>query len=222
MKKVLVIAPHMDDEVIGCGATIARHVKAGDHVAVCCVANRAYGHEYVAEYIEREKGCCEKAREILGYQQFYLLDLPDEKLDNLQVDIIKKLEDVYLGEKPDVVYIPHRGDFNQDHAPVFTAARTVLRPNSSHHASEIYVYENPSGNDYICNVAEFIFRPSHYVNVSDELETKIAAMACYETESREYPHPRSPEGLRINAQKRGMDVNMNAAEAFMVMRSEWK
>ena len=90
--KTLVIAPHMDDETLSCGGTIVRHVEAGHHVTVCIVANRAYGHKYKPELINHEKASCQKAQEILAYQDLIFLDLPDEQLDRAQIDIIIPLE----------------------------------------------------------------------------------------------------------------------------------
>ena len=119
--RILVIAPHMDDEVLGCGGTIARHVETGDQVAVCIVSNRAYNHNYDPKLIEREQDACRKAKEVLSYHELFFLDLPDEQLDKSQIDLIIPLEEMVHKQKPDLVYIPHRGDLNQDHRATFEA-----------------------------------------------------------------------------------------------------
>ncbi|SVB98669.1 uncharacterized protein METZ01_LOCUS251523 [marine metagenome] len=219
--KVLVIAPHMDDEVLGCGGTIIRHVDSGDHVTVCIVANRAYNHKYDQNLIEQEKGCCKKAKEILSYQDLIFLDLYDEKLDQSQIDIIIPLEEVVTKCKPEVVYAPHRGDLNQDHRAVFEAARVVCRPNAGHRVTTLRAFEVPSSTDQVPEALEWPFFPNYYVNVKSSLEQKIEAMACYSKESKPFPHPRSAEGLRVYAQKRGMEVGVEAAEAFVVLRDNW-
>jgi len=219
--KVLVIAPHMDDEVLGCGGTIIRHVDSGDHVTVCIVANRAYNHKYDQNLIEREKDCCKKAKEILSYQDLIFLDLYDEKLDQSQIDIIIPLEKVVTKCKPEVVYAPHRGDLNQDHRAVFEAARVVCRPNAGHRVTTLRAFEVPSSTDQVPEVLEWPFLPNYYVNVKSTLGEKIEAMACYSKESKPFPHPRSAEGLRVYAQKRGMEVGIEAAEAFVVLRDNW-
>jgi LmbE family N-acetylglucosaminyl deacetylase len=219
--KVLVIAPHMDDEVLGCGGTIVRHVDSGDHVTVCVVANRAYDHKYEPKLIEQEKNSCKKAKEILSYQDLILLDLPDEQLDRSQINIIIPLEEVVTACKPDIVYIPHRGDLNQDHRAVFEATRVVCRPNAEHRVTTLRAFEVPSSTDQVPGTNEWPFLPSYYVNVKDSLERKMEAMACYSTESKPFPHPRSTEGLRVYAQKRGMEVGIKAAEAFVILRDGW-
>ena len=188
---VLVIAPHMDDEVLGCGGAIVRHVEAGDTTTVCVAANRAYGHRYDPEAIEREKDACRKARETLGYQDLVFLDLPDEQLDARLIDLIVPIEDVVQRVRPDVVYLPHRGDMNQDHRAVFEAARVACRPHTAHNITTVRVYENPSGNSHVCAVDEWTFRPTFYVDIAAALERKVLAMACYELESRPWPHPAS-------------------------------
>ena len=219
--KVLIVAPHMDDEVLGCGGTIIRHVDSGDHVTVCIVANRAYNHKYEPNLIEQEKECCKKAKEILSYQNLIFLDLPDEQLDQSQISIIIPLEETMAECKPDIVYIPHRGDLNQDHRAVFEAVRVACRPNGKHGVATLRAFEVPSSTDQVSATNEWPFLPNYYVNVKDTLEAKIEAMACYFIESKPFPHPRSPEGLRVYAKKRGMEVGMEAAEAFIVLRDGW-
>ena len=219
--KVLIVAPHMDDEVLGCGGTIIRHVTSGDHVTVCIVANRAYNHKYEPNLIEQEKNSCKKAKEILSYHDLIFLDLPDEQLDRSQIDIIIPLEKIVTGSKPDIVYIPHRGDLNQDHRAVFEALRVTCRPNAEHRVTTLRAFEVPSSTDQVPGTNEWPFLPNFYINVKDSLEQKVEAMACYSTESKPFPHPRSAEGIRIFAQKRGMEVGMEAAEAFVTLRDSW-
>ena len=218
---VLIIAPHMDDEVLGCGGTIVRHLSRGDSVTVCIVANRAYEHKYIHELIEREKQATRKAQSILGYQELIFLDCNDEQLDHRQIDLIVPIEKVLQAEKPQVVYLPHRGDLNQDHRAVFEATRVACRPFASHRVDRLVVYEVPSSTDQVPGLNEWPFLPNHHVDIHEVLGDKIAAMGCYEAEGREFPHPRSHKGIEILAQKRGMEVGMQAAEAFMVLRDSW-
>jgi N-acetylglucosamine malate deacetylase 1 len=219
--KVLIVAPHMDDEVLGCGGTIIRHIESGDHVTVCVVANRAYNHKYEFKLIEQEKASCKNAQAILSYQDLFFLDLPDEQLDRSQIDIITPLENILNSCKPDIVYIPHRGDLNQDHRAVFEASRVVCRPNAEHRVTTLRAFEVPSSTDQVPGTLEWPFLPNYYVSVKDKLEQKIEAMACYSKESKPFPHPRSAEGLRVYAQKRGMEIGIEAAEAFIVLRDGW-
>lgn len=216
---VLVIAPHHDDEVLGCGGTISKHVYKKDIVTVCVVADRVYGHERREEDVKTEMDDCEKARNVLGYQNLVSLHHPDEQLDSSLIGIVKDLEKIVADARPDIVYIPHRGDYNQDHRAVFDAAMVVCRAYSQESLKwmvGVFAYE--------CTSACFAyspFEPNYYVSIKDHLEDKKNAMRCYRRESREWPHPRSTEGIKAKARHRGMEVGLEAAEAFMVLRSVW-
>ena len=218
---VLVIAPHMDDEVLGCGATIARHVDAGDHVTVCIVANRSYDHEYDARAIDRERAACLLAKEKLGYARLIHLDLPDERLDESQIRLIVPIERVVEEVVPELVYLNHRGDNHQDHRAVFDGTRVACRPHARVPVRCLRVYETPSSTDQSPAISEWSFSPTYYVDISHVLTRKLEAMKCYEVESRRFPHPRSLEGLTIQARRRGMDCGVEAAEAFMTIRDGW-
>lgn len=215
---VFVIAPHMDDEVLGVGGSIAKHVQAGDDVTVCVLANRAYDNEYHDDLIEEEKEATRAAKEVLGYDELHFLDLPDEQIDRAVIDVIKPLESVYEKVDPDVVYTCHRGDPHQDHRVAFEASLVPSRPISDSPPDRVLVYEVPSSTDQSPPYPEYQFAPNVYTNVSDHLDTKIEAMRQYERESREFPHPRSPEGIEVYARKRGMEVGYEAAEAFSLLR----
>lgn len=211
----------MDDEVLGCGGTIVRHVEEGDDVQVCIVANRAYNHKYDPTLIEREKNSCKEAKKILGYQELIFLDLPDEQLDRAQIDIITPLENIANQFKPDIVYLPHRGDLNQDHQAVSKASNVAFRPFGGNHPAVLRVFEVPSSTDQVAAEKEWPFIPNFYVNIESSLCKKLRAMTCYEKESRNFPHPRSIDGITIYAKKRGMEVGMQASEAFVVVRDVW-
>lgn len=219
--KVLVIAPHMDDEVLGCGGSIARHVADGDTVHVVVVANRAYGHIYDEALIGREKACCREAQNTLGYQELTFLDLPDERLDAVQIDVIVPLEKVVNEFRPDWVYMPFVGDMNQDHRAVYHAACVACRPFAAVQIQRLLCYEVPSSTDQSPSSLN-PFCPNVYVDISETLERKTAAMAAYAAEQHPFPHPRAEKALSAIAVKRGMEAGLEAAEAFMLLREVHK
>lgn len=222
--RVLVIAPHMDDEVLGLGGTICKHVDQGDTVRVLFVANRAYNHRYDPSLIQREKGHALLAKAILGYQDAKFADLNDEQLDDKLAPVIQVIEDCIADFNPDMVYVNHRGDTNQDHKAVFEATMIACRPISSlgrHRIRRLLCYEVLSSTDQAPPFKEFNFLPNYYVDISAFLLRKQQALQCYQTELRSFPHPRSVEGIRVLAQKRGMEVGLPAAEAFIIVRDEW-
>lgn len=217
-RKVLVIAPHLDDEILGCGGAIARHVAAGDGVHVVFVAHRVYGHVHDPEVMKEQLLHAEKAQKVLGYKAYTFLDLPDERLDNCLQDIIIPLEKIFAQVDPSIVYSPYSWDNNQDHRAVAQAVQVVLRPMASSSVRRWLMYETPSSTEQAPNAGSPVFSPTVYKNISSQLETKIKALACYETEQNAFPHPRSSEGLRALAMKRGMEAGIKMAEAFMLVR----
>ena len=219
---ILVISPHMDDEVLGCGGTIARHVKSGGNLFVCFIAHRVYNHTFDENKYEIEKSHAIKAKKLLGYNDAIFLGLDDERLDTCIQDIIIPLENCVSKIKPEVVYIPFRGDNNQDHRAVFDAARVVLRPSSNPYIKNIYMYEVPSSTEQSPPLIESSFMPNYYVNIKNFMKKKIEALKCYETEKRIYPHPRSEDSLIVLAKKRGIEIGFEYAEAFMVLRKKWE
>jgi LmbE family N-acetylglucosaminyl deacetylase len=217
---VLVIASHMDDEVLGCGGIIARHVANKDKLYVCFIAHRIYGHRFDKKKSEEEKKHALKAKKVLGYKESIFLDLDDERLDICIQDIIIPLERYVNKIRPNIVYCPFRQDNNQDHRAVFDAARVVFRPSATPFIKAVYMYEVPSSTEQSPPLPECTFLPNHYVNITKYIDKKIEAYRCYETERRDYPHPRSEQALRVLAQKRGIEVGFAYAEALMVLREK--
>ncbi len=214
---VLVVAPHMDDETLGLGGVIARHVAEGDQVDVCFVAHRVYQHRFDEAANVRERGHALLARSVLGYRNAVFLDLPDERLDASVQQIVIALEE-QIAHRPAVVYLPHRGDNNQDHRAVFAAARVVFRPAASPWLRRLLCYEVPSSTEQSPPLPETAFLPNYYVNIELFVDKKFEAVRCYETERRVFPHPRSEEALRNLAGRRGIEAGFSAAEAFMILR----
>lgn len=219
---ILIIAPHMDDEVLGCGGTIVKHVKNSDDVFVSFIAHRIYNHKFDKEKNEIEKKQAEMAKKALGYKEAVFFELNDERLDASVQDIIIPLERYVLKIKPSIVYCPFQSDNNQDHRAVFDAARVVLRPIATPFVNSIYMYEVPSSTDQSPPLPENIFLPNYYVDIAKYIDKKIKAFKCYETEKRAYPHPRSTEALNVLAKKRGTEIGFKYAEAFMAIRGKWE
>lgn len=222
MKKILIIAPHMDDEVLGCGGIIAKHKDSGDNVTVIFIAHRVYNHRFDEQRNNTEKSHAIKAKGVLCYDEAIFLDLPDERLDTAVQDIIIPLEKNIDAIKPSTVYIPFRGDNNQDHRAVFDAVRVALRPTATAYINHIYMYEVPSSTDQSPPLFESAFLPNYYVDIKEFIDNKINALRCYETESRQYPHPRSEKGINVIAQKRGIESGFEYAEAFIMIRGKWQ
>jgi len=220
--KILAIAPHMDDEVLGIGGTLRKHVLCGDNVNVCIVAHRVYNHHYDVEAYNNEKKSVFNAKKIIGYDDLKFLDLNDERLDLCLQDIIIPLEDYYHHILPELVYINFWDDNNQDHRAVFNAARVIIRRTGNHPPNRVFVYETPSSTDQSPSVLSASFAPNYYVNIDKTIEDKLKAINCYEREKRIFPHPRSVEAIKNLAIRRGVESGFNYAESFMTIYDQWK
>lgn len=217
-KKVVVIAPHMDDEALGCGGVILRHKENKDKVWVIFVAHRVYDHHFNEKNNLVERGHALKAKLCLGYNRAIFLDLPDERLDASIQSIIIPLEKHIFNIQPDIVYLPFRGDNNQDHRAVFDAARVVLRPSAASFVKEVNMYEIPSSTEQSPSLLESAFLPNLYVDIKNYIDRKIKAWKCYRTERRAFPHPRSIEAIMALSRKRGVEIGFKYAEVFMNIR----
>lgn len=223
--KVLVIAAHPDDEILGCGATAARLVQEHQEVHFAILgegitSRHAHRSEADAGKLAELHRQARAAADRIGVKSLVLHKLPDNRLDTLPLlDVVKVVEELVDKTRPDVIYTHHPGDLNVDHGVVHRAVLTATRPMPGQLVREIYAFEVPSSTEWAFASLQPVFRPNVFVDVSATLDAKIAAMACYETEGREFPHPRSPEALRAVARRWGSVVGCNAAEAFELIRS---
>ena len=212
-KSVVVIAAHPDDELLGCGGTVALHSRAGDRVTsivVCEGESLRYGPGGVGQSDHTRR-----AAEVLGVRDVRALGFPDQKLDTFTLtEIITPLERVVRETRPEIVYCQFGGDANRDHEILFRALLIATRPTESF-LRAVYAFDTASSTEW---GYPRTFVPDTWVDISETLETKIEAMACYESEVRPYPHPRSLDALRHRARAWGNQACMDAAEVFMTVR----
>lgn len=223
MKKVLVIAAHPDDELLGLGGTVRKLADAGKEVHAVILAegitSRSDKREDAdqSELIALREGA-EKAAGIVGYQTIDFCGFPDNRMDSVDLlDIIKTVSKFVEKYQPDTIFTHHHGDLNIDHRRTCEAVLTACRPVGEYGVRRIYAFETPSSTEwnYVYNEP---FTPNVYVDVTDTLEAKVDGMACYRSESTVYPHPRSSEALRALGKLRGSNVGYEMAEAFMLLR----
>jgi len=216
MSRVLVIAAHPDDEVLGCGGTIAKMAAEGKQVEILILGEGAASRGGSAEaQIKQLQDDARKAAAIMGAKKVRFASLPDNRFDTVALlDIVKQIEAVVEEVKPELVFTQHGGDLNVDHEITFRAVMTAVRPMSGNKIRALYAYEVASSTEWAFQRFSPVFRPSLFVNISGFFDQKIAAMEAYESESRPAPHPRSPEVLRAIAAVRGSAAGMAAAEAF--------
>ncbi|AOR22916.1 PIG-L deacetylase family protein [Clostridium taeniosporum] len=223
MKKVLVIAAHPDDEILGVGGTILKHNRNND---VCF--GLILGEGMTSRYEKREfadnisleklhKDTYEAAK-IIGYKDVYMENLPDNRFDSISLlDIIKIIEKYVNKIKPDIIYTHFGGDLNIDHKITFEAVLTATRPIGKECVKEIYSFETVSSTEWNFNNTNN-FKPNYFIDVTETLNEKVEAMKCYKSELKEFPHPRSIKNLKSSALKWGSVISKEYAEAFEVVR----
>lgn len=211
---ILVIAPHPDDEVLGCGGTIAKYSRAS-HRVYLCIVTCAYTPDWTKEFIRDRPKQVKEANDILGIKKTYFLNFPTVKLDTIpRKELNNAIYRIVETVEPDILFIPHRGDLNLDHRLVFEAALVALRPTDCI-IKKVLSYETTE-TDWGRQIEPF--RPNVYEDIGDTFKKKIEAMKVYKSELRQYPHPRSLEGIKVLAKKRGIESGLKMAEAFMLIR----
>ncbi|SEJ87929.1 N-acetylglucosaminyl deacetylase, LmbE family [Propionispira arboris] len=224
-KKVLVVAAHPDDEILGCGGTILKHISNGDDVRIIIMAEgltsrndmrdiEKYQHELNVLY----KNTCQVAA-FMGAKKVKQCNFPDNRMDSIALlDVIKPIEE-YMGNfQPDTVYTHHAGDVNIDHMITHNAVITACRPLPGQSVHTLLFFETLSSTEWQMQTSDKVFLPNWYVDISNFFEKKIKALRFYESEMREYPHPRSYKGVEILAKSRGLIIGTEFAEAFSIGR----
>jgi len=215
MNKILVIVAHPDDEVLGCGATIVKHVESGDKVQVVFLAD---GFSSRTIEVNRDKSA-KYASKVLGCSLPIFMDYPDNEMDSVSLlEITKKIEIIINNFKPNIIYTHHFGDLNIDHQITHRAVMTACRPQTNFFVKEIYSFEILSATHWQSPSMGNAFNPNYFVDVSDFMPQKINALKCYEEEMRLHPNTRSYEAINFLAAFRGAVVCVEYAEAFCVER----
>lgn len=221
---VLVVAAHPDDEVLGCGGTIAKLAVAGAKVHIMIIgegitSRRADSGVSVAEEVANLAEASKRAAGVLGAASVRAEGLPDNRLDGLELlDIVKRIEGVFRELRPATVFTQHHGDLNIDHRIVHEATLVACRPNAAHTVRTLFTYEVPSSTEAAPATQQTVFLPNWYVDITATLETKLAALEMYPMELRPWPHTRSLEAVKFLARWRGASCGVEAAEAFQLLR----
>lgn len=226
-KRILIVAAHPDDEILGAGATMAKHAAQGDivHVVICATgaASRYSGgqslNDKVSSEIDELKTCANLAAKALGTRAPIFLDFPDNQLDSITLlELIHKLEPIVNEVNPHIIYTHNGGDLNVDHEMVHRATVTSTRPLPGSNIEAIYTFETLSSTEWTSAQQQFPFVPNRFVDVSKHFDKKMAALKCYASEMRTFPHPRSYEAIEALAKLRGAVSGTEKAEAFGVFR----
>ncbi|MCH8479278.1 MAG: PIG-L family deacetylase [Wenzhouxiangella sp.] len=223
MNSCLVVAAHPDDEVIGCGGTLARMADQGIIVQVAFIADGVSSSKMTERDRETElegrRRAGRAAASALGVPEPRFLDYPDNQLDTVSMlDLARSVESLVQEFGPDTMITHHGGDLNIDHRCVHQAVLTACRPQSGHPVRRIWCFEAASSTEWQSPGIAMAFTPQLFIDIGATLQNKIRALEAYDSEMRAWPHSRSVQGVEYLARWRGASVGYEAAEAFMVAR----
>lgn len=224
---ILIVSAHPDDEILGCGGTIARLNKEGYKISTLILGEGISSRDGIRDIKKREKNILElkgeakKANAILGIREVFFHDFPDNRFDTVPfLDIVKVIEEIKNQIKPDIIFTHYEKDLNIDHQITYRGTITATRPLEEENVKEIYSFETPSSTEWNYPLS---FSPNVFYDISETIDIKLRALEEYKTELREYPHPRSLEGVKFIAKCWGVKVGLEYAEAFKVVRIiKWK
>lgn len=221
-KKILIVGAHPDDEVLGCGGTVARLIKEGHEAYALILGEGITSRDEKRNREKREKEIVELRRQIdaangvLGVKEIFTYDFPDNRFDTIPLlDIVKVIEKIKKTIKPDIIFTHFKDDLNVDHRVVFRAVITAARPVRHETVKEIYSFEILSCTEWNYPTS---FSPDVFFDISGTINIKLKAMGRYKSELRKFPHPRSLKGIRLNAEHWGTRVGLLFSEAFESVR----
>ena len=223
--KILIISAHPDDEVLGCGGSMAKWSRDGNEVHLLIMAEGATSRDKQRDRGHRTEDLSilaqstNQAAEILGVRSVELLNYPDNRMDSVELlDVVKSVEERIEKLQPAMVVTHHAGDLNIDHRVIHQAVITACRPQPRQTVKRILSFEVPSSTEWQSPSSGNPFVPNWFEDIFDTLDLKIKALEAYESEMREWPHARSIKALEHLARWRGSSVGVEAAEAFMLVR----
>jgi LmbE family N-acetylglucosaminyl deacetylase len=219
--QILVVVAHSDDETIGVGGTIARHVMNGDHVYVLSLTDGVGARRNInlSGDIKKRLSASRNAAKILGFKWLDGEKFPDNEMDSVPLlSIVKRIEEIKNIVKPNIIYTHTSADLNVDHRLTCQATLTAFRPQPDEPCVEFRMFEVASATDYGYHNITNNFYPNLYVNIEETWKKKLSALKEYSSELRDAPHSRSLQGIEILSNYRGIQVGLYKAEAFEVVR----
>ena len=220
---ILIIVAHPDDEVLGCGGTIARFSNEGKIINVAFLADGVFSRAGISEVAKEElknrRQAAIDACKLIGVNEIVFGDFPDNQMDSVPLlEISKFVENLIKKFDPITIFTHHIGDVNIDHQLIHKSVMIACRPQHSNNVKEIYFFETASSTEWQFPGSSSAFVPNTFFDISSTLQQKIKALEIYHFEMREWPHPRSLKGVQHLAQWRGATIGVNAAEAFILGR----
>lgn len=216
-KKILIVAAHPDDEVLGCGGTLIK-LKKNNKIKILFMTDGVSSRgKRIKEIIQRKKNCLDLMK-YLKLPKPLFFNFPDNQMDKVPLlKIVKKIEKILKSFKPEIIFTHYYNCLNVDHQITFKALNTAARPVGKQSIKKILCFEIPSSSEWI--LGNKSFKPNYYINITGQIEDKIKSLKFYENEIRKFPHSRSIEGVRSIAKFRGLSCGLKYAEGFLLVRN---
>jgi len=217
--KVIVLSPHPDDEVLGCGGTILRHIKNGDSVVWIIATSMFAETGFTKERIDSRQNEIDRVGKMFGIAKTYQLGFPTTFLSEIgERKIIDAISKIFNAEQPEVIYLPNRSDAHSDHKMVFDASIACTKSFRIHSVKKILMYECLSETEFAPSLHEKVFIPNYYVDITFFFDAKIDITMVYSSEIAEHPFPRSVKSIEALATLRGAQAGVYYAEAFQLVK----
>jgi LmbE family N-acetylglucosaminyl deacetylase len=219
MKKVIVISAHPDDETLGAGGTLLKHINEGDQINWLIVTDVFEEEGFSKERVLTRKVEIEKVSTMYGFKNVYKLGYPTMKLnDTILFELVNKISKIFQELKPEILYIMNRSDAHSDHRIVFDAVMSCTKSFRYPYIKKILMYECISETEFAPVLPEKTFMPNYFVDISNYFQTKIEIMKVYDSELNEHPFPRSIKNIEALATFRGASVGVEFAESFQLIK----
>lgn len=223
MKNVLIISVHPDDETLGCGGAILKHVKNVDDVFWLILTNINDEKIWGEKIIKQRQLEIEKVASLFGIKRTIKLNFDTTKLDQLPLGkLIEEISHVIKQIKPEIIYLHNRSDVHSDHQISFDAIISATKSFNHPYIKKVMMYETISETEFAPSLQENTFIPNYFINISEFIDKKIEIMRIYQSELKEHPFPRSERNIRALATFRGAQCGVDSAETFMILKEIWK
>ncbi|WP_421782424.1 PIG-L deacetylase family protein [Kiloniella litopenaei] len=220
IKTACVIVAHADDEILGCGGTMARLSEQGAEVHVCFMTDGVGARGTIVEKLKKDREeMARKSNKIIGTQFISFASFPDNSMDSVPLlSIAQHIEKLISEHQPELIITHHHSDLNIDHQITYRSVMTACRPQPGHTVKTILSMEVPSATNWSQQSPSTQFQPNFFVDISKQKDKKLAALKAYDLEMRPFPHSRSYNAIEARNVLRGTDVGVPLAEAFQLVR----
>jgi N-acetylglucosamine malate deacetylase 1 len=219
MSKVIVIAPHPDDETLGCGGSILKHISQGDDVYWLIMTTMENSSSFSKKQSEKRSKEIHSVASNYGFKEFFNASFPSMELDSLpKKNLVDFISNIFDNLQPDIIYAPYANDVHSDHRVVFDSIASCTKSFRHPYIRSVRIYETLSETEFDIHPDSNGFKPNLWIDISSYIDKKVKIMNLYESESSQHPFPRSEKNIRSLATFRGATAGVHYAESFIIIK----